>query len=187
MHILNCIFLGTHHTRKYAPSDWRIVVLRKCLWFLRVVHSSDRPFFHFWDRRTGKTAEVKGIGKETGGITQLRFDKADKHAGRWKADGWSSTRGTNDRFYEMNDTTCCNCGKHLPCKLTSVIKESRRKHITFSVKISTAQFSLCAFCEEILLCAGLWVLKLHYPSFSVQLMFILLCFVALRYLSLYNF
>lgn len=67
--------------------------------------------------------------KETGGVTQPRFDKADKPAGRWKANGWSSTRGTNDRFYEMNDSTCC--GKHQPCNLTSGIKESRRKQIRF--------------------------------------------------------
>lgn len=80
-----------------------------------------------WGKRT---AEMNRIGKETGGITQPLFDKADKHTVHWSADGWSSTRRTNDRIYKMNNTTCCNCGKHEMCKLTSVITKSQRKQIT---------------------------------------------------------
>ncbi len=104
--------------------DGRVVVLRKGLWF-----------------DPSSISEKEAQEKERNGWNN---SSADKHAGRWKADGWSSTRGTNDRFYEMNDSTCCR--KHQPCKLTSVIKEPRRKQIRFSVKISTAPF----ICEEML-------------------------------------
>lgn len=40
------------------------------------------------------------MGKETCVITQALFDKAVK-----PADGCSSTRETNDRIYQMNDST----------------------------------------------------------------------------------
>jgi len=49
---------------------------------------------------------MKGMGKETGGITQALSDKETQMGGR--AEEGLMT------IYEMNGNTCCNCGKHEP-------------------------------------------------------------------------